>query len=473
MFNKLRTRLTLLILGGTIISILLVSIITNITLFQKFDSYLQSEQENRINQIVELIKKSYRVNGGWTEESLLNIKASPFISNFDLTIKDINGNIIFTHYMKRNMMKMHMGMMGRMGKGFMGGRNLNTKDFTVDNGEYRTKSFVLEDDRETVGYLEIGYIGPFMISEREVEFTRDINKAIIYAAVFSVIVAIILGTYFSKLFTKPILKIIDASNAISEGNLDIKIEEENKITELSELSKSINHLSKSLKEQKKLRKRLTTDIAHELRTPLTILQSHVEAIIDGIWEPTKERMIIFKNEVNRLMKLVEELKYLMDIESHEIVLDIKEFEISKLLKNIIEGFRYEFDKKNIVIEEDIKGNVFTKGDKDKISQVIINLLSNALKFTEAGGIVKVELKEDDDNLFISVEDNGIGIPQEDLPYIFERLYRSEKSRSRKTGGAGIGLTIAKMLVEAHDGKITVQSEEGKGTKFTITLPKMS
>ncbi|WIF95408.1 sensor histidine kinase [Caminicella sporogenes] len=470
MFNKLRTRLTLFILIGTIFSIAIVSIITNITLFQKFDYYLKSEQENRINQIVRHVKESYRVNGGWNEESFLNIEASPFISNFDLTIKDNNGNIIFTHHMKRNMMKMHMKMMGRMGKGFMSRRNLN-KNFNINNGEYKIKSFELKDKGKIVGYIEIGYIGPFMVSEREVEFTKDINKAIMYAAFFSIVVAIILGIYFSKLFTRPILKIIEASNAISNGNLDIKIEEENKIEELSELSKSINHLSKSLKEQQKLRKRLTTDIAHELRTPLTILKSHVEAIIDGVWQPTKERMIIFKNEVDRLMKLVKQLKYLVDIESHEIILDVKEFEISKLLREIIEGFRYEFDKKNIVIKDDIKENIFINGDRDKISQVIINLLSNALKFTEAGGTVKVVLKDESDNIIISVEDNGIGIPEKDLPYIFERLYRSEKSRSRKTGGAGIGLTIAKMLIKAHDGEITVQSEEGKGTKFTIRLSK--
>lgn len=190
-----------------------------------------------------------------------------------------------------------------------------------------------------IGTIEIGYLGPFTITEREIQFSKNINNAIIYASIFSVIIAIILGVYFSKVITRPILKINRVANDIRKGKLDTRIEEKGKIIEFRELSSSINHLAMSLEEQQRQRKRLTTDISHELRTPLTILQSHIEAMLDGVWETTKDRLNIFKGEIDRLIKLVEELKYLIDIENHRLILQKEEFDLSQLLNDVIENYR--------------------------------------------------------------------------------------------------------------------------------------
>ena len=483
MMNKLRTRLILLILGGSLFSIALVSIITNITVLRNFDIYMKNEQEQRLKEVIKIVEQSYDLNNGWTQEAIDDINTSPLIHNFDIEIKDQNNNPICTHNMENTMIQMHNEMMGRMGNsmmqmhnGMMGngmmqmhngmmGNNLREENYTVE--EYD----LFSNTKEHIGTIIIGYVGPFLVSESDIEFTKGINKSIFYGAIISVISAILLGIFSSKIFSKPILKITEAANDIRKGKLGTKVEISNNIVELNDLSKSINHLSKSLEEQELLRKRLTSDISHELRTPLTVLQSHIEAISDGIWEPTKDKLDICKNEVIRLIKLVEELKNLTDIENHKLNLEIKNYSLSKDLNEIIESFEYQFQEKRIKINTNIKENIQIYGDKDKIRQAIVNLLSNALKFTNIGGTINIDLLENEEQVNIIVEDTGIGIAEQDIPYVFERFYRSDESRNRKTGGTGIGLTITKTLIEAHKGRITVESRKDKGSKFTIMLPK--
>ncbi|MFZ5968474.1 MAG: sensor histidine kinase [Bacillota bacterium] len=473
MLNKLRTRLILILLGGMIFSILIVSFITNVTVFDKFNIYMQNEQKDRIDEIADYIETSYAAYKQWNEEDLEKLHGLPFIENFDVTLKDQNGEIIFAHYMTTNMMGIHSQMINRMGHSMMGEMSRRMMPSAGQKGEYRTERFQLTLQRNLIGTLEIGYIGPFIISEGEIEFTRGINTSIIVGAFISFVAAMILGAFFSKVISKPITNITKASHDIRHGKLDTRIKESTKIQELKELSYAINYLAASLKKQNALRKRLTSDIAHELRTPLTVLHSHMEAIHDGIWEPTQERMGIFKNEVERLMKLVEQLKHLTDIESDDIALEIEKFNLSQSIHEIIENFRYQYEEKNIQLNHHIEDNVFMKGDRDKIIQVIINLLSNAWKFTNPEDHVTVRLNELQEYVTIEVEDTGMGIAKEDLPYVFERFYRGEKSRSRSTGGAGIGLTITKKLVEAHQGTIKVVSEIEKGTQFIVKFPKIT
>jgi len=463
MLSNLRTRITLLILGGTIISIVLVSIITNISLFRNFNAYMENEQQNRIEQIIEVIKSSYTTDNGWTQRDLNNIEVSPVIKDFDIVIRDSRGKVVFNHGMEYSMFEMHKQMMKMMSSNMMGER--------FNPNDYVTQRYDLTIKGDYIGSVEIGYMGPFTVSESEIKFSRAINGSIIYAAVVSILAAILLGFYSSRVISGPILKITQAANSIRKGNLAVQVENLTGVKELKQLSESINHLARSLNEQEQLRKRLTQDISHELRTPLTILQSHIEAISDGIWEPSPEKLDICKDEVIRLTKLVEQLKDLTNIESHKIMLDIKKFNLSDSLNDILKAFELKFRDKNINVIPDLKPNVFINADRDKISQTVINILSNALKYTNPEGEVFINLIENKDEVHIIIKDTGIGIDEKDLPYIFERFYRSDKSRNRKTGGVGIGLTITKSLVEAHKGKITVESQKDRGTKFTITLPK--
>ena len=387
MLNKLRTRLILLILGGTIFSIVLVSIIANITLFNKFDLYMRHEQEHRLREIIKLVEQSYIQNEGWTEKTLENIRVSPLINNFDIEIKDQKNNIIFTQNMDNSMIRLHHDMMQRMEHNMLGSHYNMMGNLRNEN--YITEQYEIKYKNENIGIVTLGHIGPFLVSEREIEFTKGINASIFYGAVISIFVSILLGLYSSAIFSMPILKITEAANRIREGRLNTKIEIPNSVLELQDLTRSINHLSSSLSHQETLRKRLTSDISHELRTPLTILQTHIEAITDGVWEPTQDKLNTCRDEVLRLIKLVDELRHLTDIENYNLSLDINQYSFSEDLQIQIQNFFNPFQLKGVELITDIQEDILIKGDRDKIRQGIINLLSNALKFTTEGGIVIV------------------------------------------------------------------------------------
>ena len=287
---------------------------------------------------------------------------------------------------------------------------------------------------------------------------KDMKNLIIGISLLMIIVVIAVSVFLSQKISKPIM-----------GGYDQKLEYESSIVEIDNLINSINELSRELYKMENMRKNLTSDISHELRTPLTSIQTHLEAMIDGIWEPSKERLNSVNEEVIRLSHLVNQLKNLAKFDSYEDKLNLKNENLTQLIKNIIyNNESYALDK-NIRIKyelEDVNANI----DKEKISQVIINLISNAIRYTNLNGEILIKLYKKSDFIKIIVKDNGIGIPEESLDYIFERFYRVDKSRCRNTGGTGVGLTICKSIVDLHKGKIEVKSKLNEGSEFIITLP---
>ena len=197
----------------------------------------------------------------------------------------------------------------------------------------------------------------------------------------------------------------------------------------------------------------------------------MEAMIDGVWEPNKERLSSCHEEILRINRLVGDLEKLSKYEGENLILNKSAFDIKELVMTISNNFETDF--KNKAIKFSISSeSLFLKADRDKISQVFVNLLSNAVKYTPPGGNISITTYKDlDDNCIkIKFTDTGYGISLEDLPYIFERFYRADKSRNRMTGGSGIGLAIAKAIIDAHEGGISVTSEIDKGTEFIVSLP---
>jgi signal transduction histidine kinase len=225
--------------------------------------------------------------------------------------------------------------------------------------------------------------------------------------------------------------------------------------------------------QEALKRRMTTDIAHELRTPLAAIQSHIEAFMDGVWEPNDERLAVIHGEILRLTHLIKELSDLSIVEDDEIKLDADIVDLSVTLNDITDSYEPMFIEKNIKLNKNIQDNIVIVGDIDYLKRIFANILSNAFKYTNENGTVNVSLSQINDKIKISVSDTGIGIPKEDLKHIFERFYRSDLSRARETGGTGIGLTITKALVEAHGGTIKIDSEVGKGTDVIIELSRLT
>jgi signal transduction histidine kinase len=263
----------------------------------------------------------------------------------------------------------------------------------------------------------------------------------------------------------------------NQGTLSIRISDHYKTKELHELSWSINKLAEELEEGERRQKQLSSDVAHELRTPLTCLRGNVEAMIDGVWKPTPERLQSCHEEILRLTSLVDDLSLLTNLEWEHIVLDKTDFDLAKLLQNTTEQFLPATRSKNIEIKLNLEPSP-VHADYNRLKQVFINLLSNAIKHTDQGTItvstMRIMEAGDGRNCKVTVADTGTGIPEEAIPHVFERFYRSDKSRNRKTGGAGIGLTIAAAIVKAHGGRISAESRTGgttagRGSIFKVEL----
>ncbi len=259
---------------------------------------------------------------------------------------------------------------------------------------------------------------------------------------------------------------------LSEENSSAKSSMESNMEELEDLRKSIHDLAEKLKYQDMLRKRLVSDISHEIRSPLNVLQNNLEAMIDGVFPITTERLISLNGEVVRFGRLIDNLNVLKEFESESIKINIESIPLDGLITDICKDFYMVAEKKNITIEHfiDPDGNYLVTGDKDKLKQVFINLLSNALKFTEPDGRVLIYIYANDHSVTVELKDNGMGIKKEDIPFIFERLYRGDKSRNQ-IEGTGIGLTIVMKILQLHHAKIDVDSEEGVGTTFKIYFRK--
>lgn len=287
--------------------------------------------------------------------------------------------------------------------------------------------------------------------------------------IISIVFAAIAGIILAGKISVPVKAATRAAKDIARGNYNNRINTDICTMELSELGNAVNHMAESLDNQEMLRRRLTSDVAHELRTPVANVSSNIEAIVEGVLEPTNERLSSCYNELERITGIITELEKLRQIEGENMILHIGHVDIYELAKEVKLIFENEMSKKNIrcdIIGEHIDVCV----DKDKMSQVLNNLISNAVKYTDNYGNIQITVIQENENVVITVKDNGCGIDDNDIPYIFERFYRTDKSRNRSTGGAVIGLTITRAIVQLHGGTIHVESKKGVGSLFKVTIP---
>jgi signal transduction histidine kinase len=444
-----------------LVIVLLFSIITNIAINKQFEGYIINQEQVRREKIIQDLQELYNGNAkSLNSEYLHTLGMNSMHDGYFLSVYDSTGKIIWdaeTHDM--SMCKQIMNDITK---------NMNRRKH---RGGFKTYSYDLMQGSQKIGIVSIKSYGPYFLKENEFQFINSLNVIFISIGLVSFIASIVTGGILAKKIAHPITKTAEITKQISSGDYSIRFEGDTKTRELSTLISSINNMAIALDRQEQHRKQLTSDIAHELRTPLTAIRSHLEAMAEGLWDVTPERLNSCVEEVKRLSSLVVDLDRLAKLEQENLKQNITTVDLLESAGTVYNNFEKEAHDKDIEISiEGITCNILA--DKDRITQVITNLLSNAIKYSPKNGHIKIQVKDDGANGVVLIEDNGIGISQKDLPYIFERFYRTDQSRNRKTGGAGIGLTIAKSIVEAHKGRITVESTEGKGSSFTVVLPKV-
>ena len=455
-----------LLLSFVSLSFILVGAFSWITLNlleSHFADYVRERQESELEEYSTDLENLYQQNGTWEENSqaIQRVGRNALQQSVIVRIFDEDGQLLCSPSASeeedaKNKVQDHLLHMQQM----VGGME----------SDYVQSRSPLYDGTEEIGIMEIQSVGPYAYTEHDALFISDMESKLVLVAFFSLLIPLFFALLVAKKLSSPIVTINDFTKEIAKGRYSSLSLEETGIREIDDLLVSVNDLSLQLQHQQKIRNRLSSDIAHEIRTPLTTLKGNIEAMIDGVWEISEERLYRCYEEVSRITRLIGEIDRINELESQESQLQKTTFDLTELAQQIVDNFQPMLveNKLNCSVSGD---RVFISADRDKIHQVLTNLLANAIKFTPSGGRIDLYVSQSKGTTSFRIIDNGQGIPPEEVGQIFERFYMAEPSRNSKLGGQGIGLSIVKGIVNAHQGTISVDSIYGKGTTFTINLPK--
>ncbi|OKZ88153.1 MAG: two-component sensor histidine kinase [Clostridium sp. 29_15] len=445
-----------------IATILSIKLFVNTIFKYSFEKYVDDSNKVEVNHLIEFDLKNLYTNESWNTEFIENLGIEAIRKGIAIEIYDKNDNKVWSVFEDEKVLSDKT--LNDISK------NMKSIEKQWDNYFEELKVDINDDEGNIlVGYAYIGHYASTYYMENDVEFFNAINRIIIIIGVISISSIIIISIIISRSIAKPISKVSKMTKYIGEGNYKNKLNYKSNIMEIDDLINSINKLSNELNDQENLRKQLTGDIAHELRTPLTSIKGHLDAIIVGIWEPTNERLNSINEEVKRITNLVDELRKLAKFDSGKDNLNKEIVNLKNYIKSIAYNYEGKALEKNIVVKYQLE-NIEALIDKEKFAQVIINILSNAIKYNNGNNEIYIKVFKKNNSINISIKDSGIGIPKSEYKNIFERFYRLDKSRGANEKGAGVGLTIAKSIVNAHGGEIEVYSEINNGSEFIISLP---
>ncbi len=412
-----------------------------------FIVFLETEMEDRVGWLTASLVGSFENNLEWKAEEISDELAWAAMMGIESRLYDVEGNLLMDT--DRAIKRLPFYVQKRV-LSIVGDREA-IGTFTPNS---------LSIGGAEIGRLEVRFHGP----GKETQYIRSSNRFLLLSVVALGGVALILSFVFSRRLTKPIQELTEASSALASGDFSRRVIVSSR-DEISQLARSFNRMAEQLAIQDALRKKLSANVAHELRTPLGAVRGELEAMIDGLIPPEKDNLRSVYDEIGRMRIVLDGMEELAQAEASGLSLNMKDFRIGPYLKDITDRYRRMFEERSVSLSLESEEDLMVLADPDKLSQVVINLLSNSLRATPEGGSVTVSaVKGDGGNIRISVADTGCGIMPEFMPFIFERYYRA-----REGGGLGIGLTIVKELVEAHGGEVEVKSFLDQGSVFTVVL----
>lgn len=457
--NKLFSRYFIITIA---IVLVLITLVSNLGASVFFKNFIHKRNEAQNTQIVSTIEEMVNSN-------LISSAAYPIF--FTAISRQEQVDLVLRYDDKI----VAYAIAGEVWRRLPGFTQSDTK--TVEDPE---QFFADRQDNENVEYIDYD-IGLFELSIGRVvdplynianaNFIKGLNILYILAFAIAMIIAFFAALILSRRFNRPIMQLRDNVNHISMNRFDRIKPCDTKAVEIKELSEDIDGLAVQLQQEEDMRKRLSNDIVHELKTPISVLSTNIEAIMDGVYKADDERMSVLLSQTNRLARLVNNLSDLTLLET-ETRDDRKALvNLTNVMDSIYTVYLPAATDKNIELVKDFEDNLLLKGNEDRLLQVFVNIMSNSIKYTDDGGRVIMKAYSNGNKIVCEIEDNGIGIDEKDLPFVFNRFYRGDESRSRETGGSGIGLAIAKAIVSSHSGDIKLSSTKNEGTKVTVVFQK--
>jgi len=462
---KIKHKLFLAIITANIFIVLGIYILSSLSFSSSFREYLDANREKELAPMVEAVAREYQKQQDWhwlrqrgrsTWRTLIDTYYVPRNSNPDraqFRPPLSNGErqprprppIVFIADRDQQL------LLGRKDK-------LNTINWIA---------ITLDD--QTVGYL--GYHRTTHItSQLDRLFVDKLKTNLIWIVIFVILISALIALIQSRFFVKPIIRLSQATHKISKGEFTTRIAVSSD-DEIGELCQDFNRLAKSLDRNLKARQQWIADISHELRTPVAILQGELEALQDGIRDHSPESVDSLYQEVKRLAFLINDLHELSMSDMGALSYRFENLDLVEVLEQVIESKKDTIVSAGFNIKQDYEQDkLMLKGDEHRLNQLFLNLLNNSLAYSDSSGTVEIKVKTQGPNVLISWSDTPPGVSEEQLAKLFDRLYRAESSRNRNSGGSGIGLSIAKNIVEAHNGTITARASSLGGVAFDITLP---
>lgn len=458
MVASLRTRLAVSFAVVAFLAVLAVGLLANLVLERAFERYVTRGIEASNRELAGLVDRQRLAGGRWDLGGLEGVGLAALEAGAIVRVSDPSGGVVWDA--NEHNSGLCRAMLDHMAA------NTSSR-YPAGAGAYTEAGYPLDGG----GSVTIGYWGPFFLDDEDLAFLTTLNRLLLVVTAAVLVPAALAGALVARRIARPLDRVAAATRRIADGDRAVRVEGSSRIRELDRIGAAVNDLSRALDDQESLRRRLSSDVAHELRTPLATLQSHLEALLDGVWEPDRQRLGGLHEEVTRLNRLVGDLERLARLEADAASLERRDTDVAALVAGIARNHEAAFREAGVALRgpspaEGVRAVV----DPDRLSQAVINLVGNALKFTPKGGAVDLRVTTARGEARIAVRDTGVGISADDLPRVFERFYRVDASRSRATGGAGIGLTIARAIVEAHGGTLRAASEPGRGSTFTIGLP---
>lgn len=455
--GRFARRLALAFAALGIGSALLTAVLVNTAFTSRFQNYLGEQQSVQQEQLVAMFAADYVANGAWQTRSLNRLAPGVIMTGSEAEVLDATGRRVWSLAdaatdaetpAYATMPEMHRQIMG-----------------TGELGPPRSLPVVV--DGRQVGTLVVR-VPEGAIPAVDRDFRSAVNRLLAAGALAAAFVALLVGVYTARRATAPIAELTRAAEDLATGHRDRRVTTVPD-NEIGQLATAFNTMAERVDKEDHLRRAFTADVAHELRTPLAILRSELEAVQDGIRQPTDDVIGSLHEETLRLTDLVADLETLASADAATFTLNRQPISLAGIVADSTTALAAPFGDAAITVKSHLD-DVWVDADPVRLTQIITNQLTNALKFVPAGGTVTVTVCETDGWAELTIADTGLGIPADDLPHIFDRYYRS---RTARADGSGIGLAVVAQLVEAHGGTITADSTPGHGATFTTRLPALT
>ncbi|UJF15595.1 HAMP domain-containing histidine kinase [Jeotgalibaca sp. MA1X17-3] len=418
-----------------------------------FQDYVEERKETEISEYVKDIEDAYQIGSGFDEKMMNSLHMFAMHSDFSFELYNEEGDLLQSSAQSHDMQGNH-SMHGMM--------NQSTSDELE-------RSYSLKKDGKSIGTAVFRFKESSSYTEDDQQFITKMKQNFLIVGGTAFLFSILFAGSIAQKFSKPLITINHFTKKVSKGGYQDFLEPDTPIVEMNELMENLNELTSQLKRQEKMRSQLSRDLAHEIRTPLTTVKGNLEAMMDGIWAPTPERLETCYIEINRMTRLIGNIERLNEMERESLVIQKTKVNVKDLSNQVVANFEALIKEKQLSIQ--VNGeSVQVQADRDRISQVFTNLLANAIKFTPEKGRISISIEKNKEYIKWTIQDTGKGMSVDELSHIFDRFYMVDPSRNSRLGGQGIGLSIVKSIVHAHQGKITVDSIPEKGTSFTVKLP---